>query len=139
MYRKEHKKELNFGDFQLSINGHLNEKNRWVLLAGLVPWEEFEDGYAQNFSTNGMGAPAKPFRMALGAELIRRRLDITDEEVVHQISENPYLQFFIGMERYSDEAPFDPSMMTHFRERLPLDFINRVNERVIENELKKKS
>ena len=139
MYREKSKKETNLEDFHLPIDGHLNEKNRWVLLAGLVPWDEFEDEYAKNFSSKGMGAPAKPFRMALGAELIKRKLDITDEEVFNQIIENPYLQFFIGMESYSGEAPFDSSMMTHFRERLTLDMINRVNERIIENEVKKKS
>jgi hypothetical protein len=83
-----------------------------------------------------MGAPAKPFRMALGAELIKRKLDITDEEVVNQLCENPYLQYFIGMEGYRDEAPFDPSMMTHFRKRLDMDMVNRVNEEVITKEIK---
>ena len=43
------------------------------------------------------------------------------------------------MEVYTDEAQFDLSMMTHFRERLNLEMINRVNELVIENENKKKN
>ena len=138
MYRKEPKEQLRFEDFYLPFGGHLNRGNRWVRLASVIPWEEFEDEYAQKFSTSGMGAPAKPFRMALGAELIKRKLDITDEEVVEQLRENPYLQYFIGMEGYRDEAPFDASMMTHFRERIPLEMINRVNEKVIEDEVKKK-
>jgi len=137
MYRTESKQQMSFKDFYLPFGGHLNGKNRWVELAKLVPWEEFEAEYAQGFSA-GKGAPAKPFRMALGAELIRRKLDITDEEVVEQIRENHYLQYFIGMEGYRDEAPFDASMMTHFRERLTVDMINRVNERVIEKQSKKK-
>jgi len=138
MYKKEPKNQMSFVDFYLPFGGHLNEKNRWIQLAALVPWEEFEDEYVEGFSTNGMGAPAKPFRMALGAELIKRKLDITDEEVVEQLRENPYLQYFIGMEGYRDEAPFEASMMTHFRERLKLDMINRVNDRIIENDIKKK-
>jgi len=96
MYWKGPKKEHSLEGFYLPVDGKLNEKNRWVILAGLIPWEEFEDEYAKNFSSNDMGAPAKPFRMALGAEIIKRKLDITDEEVVLQICENPYLQFFIG-------------------------------------------
>ena len=138
MYKQEAKGQLKFEDFYLPFSGHLNSENRWVRLASQIPWEEFEEEYAKKFSTNGMGAPAKPFRMALGAELIKRKLDIADEEVVQQIRENPYLQYFIGMEGYQEEAPFDASMMTHFRERLPLDMINRVNEKVIENGNKKK-
>ena len=136
MYRKELRKQLSFEDFCLPIGGHLDGKNRWVTLAEMIPWDEFEDEYAQGFSQNGMGAPAKPFRMALGAELIKRKLDITDEEVVEQIRENPYLQYFVGLEGFQTEAPFDASMMVHFRHRLGLDMINRVNERVIENKKK---
>jgi len=138
MYKQEPKGQLSFDDFYLPFGGHLNSENRWVRLASQIPWEDFEEEYAKKFSKEGMGAPAKPFRMALGAELIKRKLDITDEEVVQQLRENPYLQYFIGMEGYRDEAPFDASMMTHFRERLPLDMISRVNEKVIEDENKKK-
>ena len=138
MYKSESKKQLPFENFYLPFGGHLNGKNRWVQLAALVPWDEFEEEYAQKFSATGMGAPAKSFRMALGSELIKRKLDITDEEVVEQIRENPYLQYFIGMEGYRDEVPFDASMMTHFRERLSLEMIGRINERVIENGDKKK-
>jgi hypothetical protein len=138
MYKRESKKQLHFKDFYLPFGGHLDGKNRWVTLAELVPWDEFEEEYAQGFSQEGMGAPAKPFRMALGAELIKCKLNITDEEVVQQIRENHYMQYFIGMEGYRDEAPFDASMMTHFRGRLGQELINRVNERVIEREHKKK-
>ncbi len=38
-----------------------------------------------------MGAPAKPFPMALGALIIKERLGTSDEETVEQIRENPYL------------------------------------------------
>jgi hypothetical protein len=37
-----------------------------VKLAELIPWEEFEAHYAEQLS-EGMGAPAKSFRMAFGA------------------------------------------------------------------------
>jgi hypothetical protein len=70
MYRKEPKQQLSFEDFYLPFGGHLDGNNRWIKLAALVPWEEFEEEYANKFSSNGMGAPAKPFRMALGAELL---------------------------------------------------------------------
>jgi hypothetical protein len=109
MYRKETKNQLSFEDFYLPFGGRLNGDNRWIKLSQIVPWDDFEDEYAQQFSANGMGAPAKQFRMALGAELIKRKLDITDEEVVEQIKENPYLQYFIGFEGYREEASFDAS------------------------------
>ncbi len=60
-------------------------------MAQLIPWSEFEEDYAENFPTE-MGAPAKSFRMALGALIIKEKLGISDRETVEQIRENPYLQ-----------------------------------------------
>ena len=57
-----------------------------------------------------MGAPAKPLRVALGALIIKEKLQISDREVVEQIRENPYLQYFIGLDGYKDKEPFDPSL-----------------------------
>ena len=96
----------------------------------LVPWEAFEEEYARQFSQT-MGAPAKPFRMALGALIIKERLGTSDEETVEQIRENPYLQYFLGLTTYTDEAPFEASMFVHFRKRLSLELVGRVNEQVV--------
>jgi hypothetical protein len=57
--------------------------------------------------------------LAFGALFIKQRLGLTDEETVEQIRENPYLQFFLGFTGYSSKAPFDPSMMVHFRKAQP--------------------
>jgi len=78
-----------------------------------------------------MGAPAKTFRMALGALIIKERLGTSDAETVEQIRENPYLQYFLGLCEYSDTAPFDASMMVHFRKRLSLEMLGRVNEQMV--------
>ena len=100
-------------------------------MAQIIPWSEFESEYAQNFPTK-KGAPAKSFRMALGALIIKEKLGISDRETVEQIRENPYLQYFIGQSSYSNELPFDPSLLVHFRQRISGNVINKVNERLIE-------
>jgi len=53
--------------------------------------------------------------MALGALIIKARLNLTDEELVEPIKENPYLQFFIGLEAFECSALFDPSIIVYFR------------------------
>ena len=100
-------------------------------MAELIPWDEFEAEYAENFPTE-IGAPAKSFRMALGALIIKEKLGISDRETVEQIRENPYLQYFIGQSTYSNELPFDPSLLVHFRHRISANLINKVNERLVE-------
>ncbi|NQE38579.1 hypothetical protein E5S67_06364 [Microcoleus sp. IPMA8] len=69
MYRKVEQAPSSTEDFELPFGGKLAEDNRWVMLAQLIPWVEFEQEYAQNFETEA-GPPAKSFRLALGA-LIR--------------------------------------------------------------------
>ncbi len=106
MYRKADPSELTPENFELPIGTKLSGENRWVMMADLIPWEEFEEEYAKNFSTE-MGAPAKPFRIALGALIIKEYLKLSDRETVEQIKENPYLQYFLGLKSYLFEAPFD--------------------------------
>jgi hypothetical protein len=130
MYHKVEQPPTPPENFQLPFEGKLAEDNRWVIMSSLIPWSEFEEEYAENFSAE-MGAPAKPFRMALGSLIIKERLGISDRETVEQIRENPYLQYFIGLTAYSNEAPFEASMLVHFRERINGDLVNKVNKRMV--------
>jgi transposase, IS5 family len=130
MYRRSTPGQLSFENFYLPFGGKLSPDNRWVKLAALIPWEAFEAEYAAQLSA-GMGAPAKSFRIALGALIIKEKLGTSDRETVEQIRENPYLQYFLGFSEYSDAAPFDDSMMVHFRQRLNLEWVGRINEAVV--------
>lgn len=134
MYRTSSPGQLSFENFYLPFGGKLSGDNRWVKLAELIPWEEVETTYAEQFSSD-MGAPAKPFRMALGSLIIKEKLGTSDDETVEQIRENPYLQYFLGLSEYQDAAPFDSSMLVHFRKRLGLELIAQVNEAVVRSML----
>ena len=130
MYRKVGLSDTTPENFQLPFNGQLSPDNRWVVMASLIPWEKFEDKYALLFSVE-RGAPALSFRMALGALIIKEKLGISDRETVEQIQENPYLQYFIGFESYNNEAPFNASMLVHFRERIDVELINEINSDMV--------
>jgi IS5 family transposase len=134
MYRSEFN-QPEFQNFYLPFGGKLSGKNRWVKLAGLVPWKEVECCYRLGLSGNEMGAPAKAARIAFGALIIKERLSVTDEETVEQIIENPYLQYFLGLREYRDTPLFDPSMMVHFRSRFKQADFTRINEVIIESAL----
>ncbi|UKP00957.1 IS5 family transposase [Nostoc sp. UHCC 0870] len=138
MYRKAQKQETAAEDFELPFGGKLASDNRWLIMANMIPWSEFEAEYAAIFSAE-MGAPAKTFRMALGALIIKEKLGISDRETVEQIRENPYLQYFIGLSCYSNNAPFDASMLVHFRERIDINLVNKVNREMVKQELEKKA
>ena len=131
MYKKAELASNPPSEFELPFGGNLSADNRWVKMGELIPWSEFESEYAENFPTE-KGAPAKSFRMALGALIIKEKSGISDRETVEQIRENPYLQYFIGQSSYSNELPFDPSLLFHFRQRISPDLINKVNKRMVE-------
>jgi hypothetical protein len=131
VYRKAELAPSPPSDFELPFEGRLSTDNRWVKMAQLIPWSEFESDYAENFPRE-MGAPAKSFRTALGALIIKEKLGISDIETVEQSRENPYLQYFIGKSSYSNEPPFDSSLLVHFRQRISANLIKKVNERMVE-------
>jgi len=131
MYRSVAPGQLSFENFYLPFGGKLSGENRWVKLTELIPWNEFESEYAQQFSATE-GAPAKTFRVALGALIIKERLGTSDEETVEQIRENPYLQYFLGFYEYRDNPPFEASMFVHFRKRFSIELVGRINEKIVE-------
>jgi Transposase domain (DUF772) len=131
MYKKVEQVETESEKFELPFGGKLSSDNRWVMMAQLIPWSEVEEEYAKKFTIE-IGAPAKSSRMALGALIIKEKLGISDRETVEQIRENPYLQYFIGLKSYRNEAPFEASMLVHFRQRLEIDLVNKINSRMCE-------
>ena len=130
MYRKPNVNQLAFEDFVLPFGGKLRSDNRWVILAKQIPWADVELAYAPQFSQEDLGSPAKSSRMALGALILKERLGVTDRELVEQIAENPYLQYFLGLMAYQDEAPFHHSLLTTFRKRFTHDSLGAINEAI---------
>jgi hypothetical protein len=49
--------------------------------------------------------------MALGALIIQTKFHYSDLELVEQLSENPYLQYFIGLSGYQNVTPFDATTL----------------------------
>lgn len=70
--------------------------------------------------------------MALGSLLIQKQLGFSDRELVEEITENPYLQYFIGLPGYQTEPPFVPSLLVEFRKRLSADVLAEINEMTID-------
>ena len=71
MYVFQSAVQLSIEEFYVPFGGKLDPGNRWVVLAGVIPWEPLENQYAPLFKAK-LGAPAKPFRVALGAQYIQQ-------------------------------------------------------------------
>ena len=127
MYKPIDRLQHSFLDFNQPMGLHMNPDNRWIKMADRIPWDEFEIKYAELFPSD-TGNVAKPLRMALGALIIQTKFQYPDRELVEQIAENPYLQYFIGLPGYQEEAPFDASTLVLFRKRISAEMLMEANE-----------
>jgi hypothetical protein len=73
----------------LPYGGKLNQENRWIKLSQLVPWSSLEEIYRKYFSP--LGRPAKNSRLINGLLIAKHFRNLSDEEVVEEFLENPYL------------------------------------------------
>jgi hypothetical protein len=129
MYKKRDR-QLSFIDFNQPFGLELDPENRWIKKSALIPWDEIEKEYANLFK-GYKGNVAKPARLALGALMIQKEYGISDEETAAMIQENPYFQYFCGLKGFTLEAPFDSSLMVHFRKRFTPERLSRINEKII--------
>ena len=117
-------------EFFLPFEGHLNPDNRWVRMASVIPWADLEEAYLQSLGDPNQGSKAYTVQLALGSLIIKERLGLSDEETVEAITENPYLQYFIGLAAFQETPPFHASSLTHFRKRFHADLVNQLNESI---------
>ena len=65
MYRKSNQPELTPEKFELPVVVQLSSDNRWVIMAELIPWAEFESEYAEKFAEK-MGAKRQTLSDGIG-------------------------------------------------------------------------
>jgi len=122
--------QLSIDCFKTPFEQHLNFKNRWVVLAKLIPWDEVCNLYLKHVGVSDTGRPPLNPRVVLGSLLIKHLCNLDDRETVDQISENIYMQYFLGYSSFTSEAPFDASLFVEFRKRLGMDTLNAINEKI---------
>ena len=127
MYYKEDKDQIGIEEFFLPFGGKLKKNNRWVKAAEIMPWDYIEEVYLRSMNQE-TGRGAFSARIAYGAIYVRQQEQLTDEETVIAIAENPYIQYFLGLKEFQEEPLFDASMMVHFRKRFPVEELAKINE-----------
>jgi len=125
-------KQLVLSGFESPFEKSLNPKNRWVVLAHLIPWDEICNLYLKFVTVSNTGRPPLNPRIVLGSLIIKHLCDLDDRETVDQISENIYMQYFLGYPSFTDEPAFDASLFVEFRKRLGMENVNAINEKIVQ-------
>lgn len=55
----------------------------------------------------------------------------SDRELLEQLTENPYYQYFIGLLGFQSNPPYVPSLLVEFRKHLNDEIITEFNEMII--------
>ncbi len=125
-------RQFTLDGFKTPFERELNPKNRWVVLAGLIPWDEVCSLYLKNVGLSSTGRPALNPRIVIGSLIIKHLCNLDDREAVDQMTENIYMQYFLGYTSFTNEPPFDASLFVDFRKRLGMENINAINEKIAE-------
>ena len=118
--------------FESPFSKTLNPNNRWVVLAKLIPWDEICSPLLHRVGNSAAGRKPLNPRIVLGSLIIKYILNLDDRETVSQISENMYMQYFLGYSSFIDEEPFDASLFVDFRKALGIETINTINEKIVQ-------
>lgn len=110
-------RQLSIEEFKTPFQIKLDKNNRWVVLASVVPWDDMASLYHRNLCPDN-GASTVDTRVIIGAMIIKHKLNLDDREVIDQISENPYMQYFLGLCEFTSRPVFDPSLFVTIRKRM---------------------
>lgn len=124
--------QLTLSGFESPFYEQLDAGNRWVRLSKQIPWDSLVSIYQKRNAQKPTGRPSLNPRAAIGAVIIKHLCNFDDRETVSQITENMYMQYFLGYSSYSPEPPFDPSLFVEIRKRMGDELIGEMNDRVFE-------
>ena len=120
--------QLKLVNFETPFSAHLNPTNRWVRLAHEIPWDSIVNVYLNQMNNHKTGASNINPRIVLGSLMVKHMMNISDEETIQMISENLYIQYFLGFDSFTSEAPFDSSLFVEIRKRMGIEELDRIND-----------
>lgn len=103
--------------FRSRLESIIDRKHELVILASLIPWEIFDEQFGALYA-QGKGRPGIPIRLMVGITYLGHAYGVSDEEILKQWVENPYMQFFCGETYFQHKLPMDPSSLSYWRKRI---------------------
>lgn len=108
----------------------LDPQHTLVKLAQAIDWAVFEARFELLYAQ--MGRPGLPTRLLVGLHYLKHLYDISDETVVYEFVENPYWQYFCGLESFQHEVPCHPTSLVKWRKRVGPAGMERLLQETLE-------
>ncbi len=94
----------------------LDTNDPLIQLANIIPWSKFDEEFKKYYT--GEGRPPKPIRLMVGILLLKQLKNLSDESIVEHWKQNPYFQYFCGLNDYQASIPCHPTELVKFRNRI---------------------
>ena len=104
--------------FSGSFMDMLDSQDPLIVLADKLPWSKIENNLQEFYNNDRVGRPNKPIRLMVGLLLLKQLKNLSDERIVEEWKQNPYLQYFCGFTEYTPALPCHATELVKFRNRI---------------------
>jgi IS5 family transposase len=102
---------------EIRLTDILDKNHALYQLADRLNWDALIEGFGPYYS-EGPGRPEVPIRIIVGLHYLKYLEDESDESVVEKFCENPYWQYFCGLETFQHKLPCHPTTLVKWRKRV---------------------
>lgn len=115
----------------MPLRNMLDPQHSLYLLAEAINWQVFDEQFGSLYA-DGIGRPALSTRLMVALHYIKHLYDLSDDLVLAGFLENPYWQFFCGMEYFQHKLPCDPTSLVKWRQRVGATGIEQLLKETLE-------
>jgi IS5 family transposase len=102
---------------EIRLEDILDKTHALYQLANRLNWEYLIKELGA-FYSEGPGRPEIPIRVIAGLHYLKYLENESDESVVEKFCENPYWQYFCGLETFQHKLPCHPTTLIKWRKRI---------------------
>jgi transposase, IS5 family len=102
---------------QVRLEAILDKTHMLYELANRLNWNYLIESFGPYYA-EGPGRPEVPIRIIVGLHYLKYLENESDETVVEKFCENPYWQYFCGLEFFQHELPCHPTTLVKWRQRV---------------------
>jgi len=122
--------QLEFNEFSSLYQLELSPQNRWIQLGAHLPWDTLVKIYSKRVNLD-RGAKGVDVRVIIGSFIVKHKLGLSDQETLQTISENPYIQFFLGLKTFSPKYLFSPTLFVELRKRMSKECFDEFSDELM--------
>ena len=102
---------------EIHLKDILDKKHALYQLADRLNWESLIEGFGPYYA-DGPGRPEISIRIIVGLHYLKYLESESDVSVVEKFCENPYWQYFCGLETFQHKLPCHPTTLVKWRKRV---------------------